>query len=181
MTTPRLAPSGAMLWLSRVSNRRPPGRDSQLIGSGHPLWVNRVRRAWSSGDRMTGVHRKATLPALEGVSRSGILVTPHQPRRMTMEIQAQVVSSTPRREPWNKGKLIGQKPRCGQNTFGQSAPDCRWTDARETWQCSIWRSTASCGAAMSSHFGSRTLHRAGMRSIAPQCGRRKPVGPLGLS
>jgi hypothetical protein len=67
-----------------------------------------------------------------------------------MEIQAQVVSSTPRREPWNKGKLIGQKPRCGQNTFGQSAPDCRWTDARETWQCSIWRSTASCGAAMSS-------------------------------
>ena len=25
-------------------------------------------------------------------------------------MQAQVVSSTPRREPWNKGKLIGQKP-----------------------------------------------------------------------
>ena len=27
-----------------------------------------------------------------------------------MEIQAQAMSSTPRREPWNKGKLIGQKP-----------------------------------------------------------------------
>jgi len=27
-----------------------------------------------------------------------------------MEIQAQTTSSTPRREPWNKGKLIGQKP-----------------------------------------------------------------------
>ena len=27
-----------------------------------------------------------------------------------MEIQAQTMSSTPRREPWNKGKLIGQKP-----------------------------------------------------------------------
>jgi hypothetical protein len=27
-----------------------------------------------------------------------------------MEIQAQATSSTPRREPWNKGKLIGQKP-----------------------------------------------------------------------
>jgi Phage integrase family len=29
---------------------------------------------------------------------------------MTMEMQKQVMSSTPRREPWNKGKLIGQKP-----------------------------------------------------------------------
>ena len=27
-----------------------------------------------------------------------------------METQAQAMSSTPRREPWNKGKLIGQKP-----------------------------------------------------------------------
>jgi hypothetical protein len=29
---------------------------------------------------------------------------------MTMETQAQNTSATPRREPWNKGKLIGQKP-----------------------------------------------------------------------
>src|SRR5215469_7832485 len=29
---------------------------------------------------------------------------------MTMEMQAQVMSSKPRRAPWNKGKLIGQKP-----------------------------------------------------------------------
>jgi len=29
---------------------------------------------------------------------------------MTTGIQARVISSTPRREPWNKGKLIGQKP-----------------------------------------------------------------------
>ena len=27
-----------------------------------------------------------------------------------METQAQTTSATPRREPWNKGKLIGQKP-----------------------------------------------------------------------
>ena len=27
-----------------------------------------------------------------------------------MEIHAQAMPSTPRREPWNKGKLIGQKP-----------------------------------------------------------------------
>jgi hypothetical protein len=29
---------------------------------------------------------------------------------MTMETQAQAMSTMPRREPWNKGKLIGQKP-----------------------------------------------------------------------
>jgi integrase len=29
---------------------------------------------------------------------------------MTMEIQAQTTTLTPRREPWNKGKLIGAKP-----------------------------------------------------------------------
>jgi integrase len=29
---------------------------------------------------------------------------------MTMETQAQITSSAPAREPWNKGKLIGQKP-----------------------------------------------------------------------
>jgi hypothetical protein len=27
-----------------------------------------------------------------------------------MKLQAKTMSSTPRREPWNKGKLIGQKP-----------------------------------------------------------------------
>jgi hypothetical protein len=43
-------------------------------------------------------------------SWSGILVKPHQPRRMTMEAQAKTISPASRREPWNKGKLIGQKP-----------------------------------------------------------------------
>jgi len=30
--------------------------------------------------------------------------------------------------------------------YGRSVPDCRWRDGRETWQCSIWQSTASCGS-----------------------------------
>jgi len=29
---------------------------------------------------------------------------------MTIKTQAQTTSSAPRRQPWNKGKLIGQKP-----------------------------------------------------------------------
>ena len=31
-------------------------------------------------------------------------------RRMTIEMEAQAIPSRHRREPWNKGKLIGQKP-----------------------------------------------------------------------
>ena len=55
------------------------------------------------------MHRKLTMPARRGkpVRHPG---HPHQLRRMTMEIQAQTMASMPRREPWNKGKLIGQKP-----------------------------------------------------------------------
>jgi integrase len=59
---------------------------------------------------LDGSASKADIACSLGVSRSGILVTPHHPRRMTMEIQTQTTSSKPRREPWNKGKLIGQKP-----------------------------------------------------------------------
>ena len=71
---------------------------------------NRVLRARAPGERTTGVHRNLTFPARLGVSRSGILVMPHQLRRMIMETRAQAMSSMPRREPWNKDKLIGQKP-----------------------------------------------------------------------
>jgi hypothetical protein len=44
------------------------------------------------------------------VQWSGILVILTNPGGLTMEMQAQPMPSTPRREPWNKGKLIGQKP-----------------------------------------------------------------------
>src|SRR6202007_3091737 len=47
---------------------------------------------------------------LVGSGRCRILVMPHQPRRMTMETEPQTINSTPPRDPWNKGKLIGQKP-----------------------------------------------------------------------
>jgi hypothetical protein len=33
------------------------------------------------------------------------------------------VSTVPSRTPWNKGKLIGAKPHCGQSTSGRSELD----------------------------------------------------------
>ena len=50
-----------------------------------------------------------------------------------MGSQAQAMCSTPRREPWNKGKRIGQKPPLRPKHLGRSVPDCRWTD-RAIWQ-----------------------------------------------
>src|SRR6516165_6967554 len=46
------------------------------------------------------------------VSRSRVRHPGHASptRRTTMEIEAQAMPSKRRREPWNKGKLIGQKP-----------------------------------------------------------------------
>src|ERR1700761_7445775 len=78
--------------------------------SGRGEGVNCVRRAWPPCNGRTGVHRKATFPLVladKPVRHPGHA---HQLRRMTMETQAQTTSATPRREPWNKGKLIGQKP-----------------------------------------------------------------------
>ena len=62
--------------------------------------------------------------------------------------------------------------------FGRSVLDCRWTDERAIWRCLISQSTVSCGAAMWSHFGSMTLRRADMRSIARRYGKRRPVAPV---
>src|SRR5512133_84184 len=61
--------------------------------------------------RLRGLHKIDPRPNWGSSSLANrILFTPHQTRGMTMETQAQTTSATPRREPWNKGKLIGQKP-----------------------------------------------------------------------
>ena len=94
-----------------------------------------------------------------------------------MEMQAQVMSSTPRREPWNKGKLIGQKP--------PLRPKHVWSIRTRLQMEGRTRDLAMFNLAIDSKLRGcdivalrvEDLHRAGMRSIAPQCGRRKPVGP----
>ena len=97
-----------------------------------------------------------------------------------MEIEAQAMPSKPRREPWNKGKLIGQKP--------PLRPKHVWS-IRTPLQIGGTRDLAMFNLAIDSKLrgcdvvvlGSRTSHRAGVRSIAVQCGRRRPVGPSGMN
>jgi hypothetical protein len=68
-------------------------------------------------------------------SRSGILVTPHQPRRMTMETEAQTIASAPRREPWNKGKEFAGSPVAESGLASPGPPQKRAVRAKAPRSC----------------------------------------------
>ena len=68
-----------------------------------------------------------------------------------------------RNTPWNKGKLIGAKPPLRPKHVCRSAPSCKSRNESAIWRCSMWPSTASCAAAMSSPSRSRTLLQMDMR------------------
>jgi hypothetical protein len=53
------------------------------------------------------------------------------------------------REPWNKGKLVGQKPHSNSKKYGRFASDFRSPAVVETSRCSIWPSIASLELATS--------------------------------
>ena len=48
----------------------------------------------------------------------------------------------PRRPAWNKGKCLARCRHCGQITFGRFARCCNLRNARVTWRCLVWPSTA---------------------------------------
>src|SRR5437660_9748707 len=43
----------------------------------------------------------------------------------TMQDPIDAIPQATRREPWNKGKLVGAKPPLRRNTSGRSAPSCK--------------------------------------------------------
>jgi hypothetical protein len=98
-----------------------------------------------------------------------------------MHDNANLVTATPKRVPWNKGKLIGPRPPLRQKHVWQSGLGCRLSSKRAIWRCSIWRSIASCVAATLSQSGSMTLRRMAMRSSERPCDRKRPVDRCDLS
>lgn len=86
---------------------------------------------------------------------------------------------TPRKWlPWNRGKLTGAKPRCDHNTSGQSGRSSRSKAAFATSPCSIWQSTASFVAVMSSLSGSRTSPLAGYTADRATVRQKKTGRPV---
>ena len=55
---------------------------------------------------------------------------------------------TPKRTPWNKGKLIGAKPPLLARHAGLYGRSFKSRGGPATWQCSISPLIASCEAAM---------------------------------
>jgi len=51
-------------------------------------------------------------------------------------------------EPWNKGKLVGQKPPLKPKDIWPSESTSKTSTRFAIWPCSTWRSTASCVAAI---------------------------------
>jgi hypothetical protein len=98
-----------------------------------------------------------------------------------MEIQAQTMSSTPRRQPWNKGKLIGQKP--------PLRPKHVWSIRATLQMDGRTRDLAMFNLAIDSKLRGCDVVALRVEDVAPsgyavdrgRCGRRKPVGPSGLS
>jgi hypothetical protein len=80
----------------------------------------------------------------------------------------------PKRAPWNKEKLTGAKPPRRPKHAGQSGQSSKSKAALASSPCSIWQSTASFAAVMSSPSGSRTSPQADTRRIAQRSGKRKP-------
>ena len=95
--------------------------------------------------------------------------------------QAQTTSSAPRRQPWNKGKLIGQKP--------PLRPKHVWSIRTRLQMEGRTRDLAMFNLAIDSKLRDCDVVALRVEDVAPsgyavdraQCGRRRPVGPSGLS
>jgi hypothetical protein len=83
-----------------------------------------------------------------------------------------------RREPWNKSKLIGQKPPLRPKHVW--AIRTKLQMACRTRDLAMFNlATASCVAVTSSRLGSKMSRRAGTRSIERPFDRRRPHSPSG--
>ena len=58
--------------------------------------------------------------------------------------------------PWNRDKLVGPKPPLKLQEVWGSESGCNLLTGAATSSCSIWRSTASFGAAISCAYASVT-------------------------
>ena len=61
----------------------------------------------------------------------------------------QAIQIQPRPVPWNKGKVIGQKPPLKLKESGRSESDYNWRAVSETSYCSTSPSIASFAAVIS--------------------------------
>ena len=98
-----------------------------------------------------------------------------------MEVQAKTISPTPRREPSNKGKLIGQKPPLRPKHVWSIRTRLQMVGRARDWamfNLPIDSKLRGCDVVA---LRVENVAPSGLQSIARQFVRRRPVGQSGLS
>jgi hypothetical protein len=67
--------------------------------------------------------------------------------------------SNQKKRPWNKGRLVGQKPPLKLKESGRYEFGYKSIRSVDIWGFSIWPSTASSALAISSNFACLIFHR----------------------
>ena len=98
-----------------------------------------------------------------------------------MQDDANLAMPTPKRAPWNKGKLIGAKPPLRQKHVWAIRTMLQVERVNATWRCSILRSTVNCGAATLSQLRSMISLPMVMQLIERRCVRERPGDPFDLN
>ena len=99
-----------------------------------------------------------------------------------MQDDANLVTPTPKRASWNKGKLVGAKPPLrAEARLGKYAPCSKLSAVNATWRCSILRSTVNCGAATLSQLRSIVSLPMVTQLIGQRCVRERPGDPFDLN
>jgi hypothetical protein len=98
-----------------------------------------------------------------------------------MQDDANLAIPTPKRVPWNKGKLIGAKPPLRQKHVWAIRTMLQVERSKRDLAMFNLASTVNCGAAMLSPSGSMTLLPMVTQLIGQRCVRERPGDPFDLS
>ena len=85
-----------------------------------------------------------------------------------------------RAAPWNKGKLLGQKPPLKLKEIWASGFVCNWIIESGNSHCSTWQLIASCVGAIWSDFASTMLSKEERLRHGQLSCRGKPSGRCNL-
>ena len=90
-------------------------------------------------------------------------------------------TASPKRVPWNRGKLIGPRPPLRQKDVWQSERRCRSSSRSAIWRYSIWPLIASYAATTLSRSEWMTLPLMGTPSCERACAEGRPADRCALS
>jgi hypothetical protein len=159
-------------WIDRVHSRRPPnGIVLDMDSSVSETYGDQEGTAYNGHFACTCYHPLFVFNQFGDLERCAL-------RSGNVHSAVGVGTAWVHRASW------GRIPKPFSSPFkmgGRSGPSSRSTNEPAIWRCSIWPSTASCGAVMSYPSWSRTLLPTAIPSTGRPCARKRPGGQSGLN